>query len=140
MMWTKEQTKAHRKLWVEALRSGNYAQTRGSLKSANGFCCLGVACNVYLETEAPAINDKWVADESGAWFFYHTEGRNNGVLPDVVRDWLGLRRNNGRFIDPYSQYGYSPATSLISKNDIGNENFATIADIIESEPEGLVVE
>lgn len=137
MMWTKEQTKAHRKLWVEALRSGNYAQARGVLKSANGFCCLGVACNVYLETEAPTIDDKWVADESGAWFFYHTEGRNNGVLPDVVRDWLGLRRNNGRFIDPNEA---SSVTSLISKNDMGLASFATIADIIESEPEGLVVE
>lgn len=139
MMWTKEQQKAHRKLWVEALRSGNYPQTRGSLKDKNGFCCLGVACNVYLGTVALTTDDKWIADEKGAWFFSHIEGRNNGVLPDVVKNWLGLRHNNGRFIDPDND-GYSPATSLINKNDMWGANFATIADIIESEPQDLIAD
>lgn len=33
-----------KKLWVEALRSGKYKQTKGRLQSADGnaYCCLGV--------------------------------------------------------------------------------------------------
>lgn len=27
--WTHDETKAHRKLWIEALRSGTYHQTMG---------------------------------------------------------------------------------------------------------------
>lgn len=34
--------------WVDALRSGEYQQTRGVLESATGFCCLGVACKVLI--------------------------------------------------------------------------------------------
>jgi hypothetical protein len=44
-----------KKKWVEALRSGEYTQTQGHLKSSEGFCCLGVLCEVnsikYIETD-----------------------------------------------------------------------------------------
>lgn len=33
--------------WLTALRSGNYDQTRGALHNYHGYCCLGVACQVY---------------------------------------------------------------------------------------------
>lgn len=39
-----------KKLWVDALRSGEYNQCTGVLKSTvqpNSFCCLGVLCDVY---------------------------------------------------------------------------------------------
>ncbi len=32
--------------WVEALRSGKYAQGKGSLRHQDQFCCLGVLCDV----------------------------------------------------------------------------------------------
>jgi len=32
--------------WVKALRSGEYKQGRGSLKSATGYCCLGVLASI----------------------------------------------------------------------------------------------
>lgn len=32
--------------WVEALRSGKYAQGEGSLRHQDKFCCLGVLCDV----------------------------------------------------------------------------------------------
>ena len=34
--------------WVEALRSGKYKQGRGKLNSENGYCCLGVLCEVFI--------------------------------------------------------------------------------------------
>lgn len=33
--------------WVIALRSGKYKQTQRVLQNHNGFCCLGVACNIF---------------------------------------------------------------------------------------------
>lgn len=32
--------------WLAALESGKYAQTTGSLKDHEGYCCLGVLCDV----------------------------------------------------------------------------------------------
>jgi len=37
--------------WVDALRSGEYKQTTGSLHDADGYCCLGVACKVFIPAE-----------------------------------------------------------------------------------------
>lgn len=32
--------------WAEALESGKYEQTTGELRGDEGFCCLGVACDI----------------------------------------------------------------------------------------------
>ena len=32
--------------WIEALRSGKYAQSQLALKNADGYCCLGVLCDI----------------------------------------------------------------------------------------------
>lgn len=34
--------------WINALRSGKYKQTQGSLQDAKGYCCLGVACELFI--------------------------------------------------------------------------------------------
>lgn len=36
------------KVWCEALRSGKYRQGIGSLQSEEGYCCLGVACYIFI--------------------------------------------------------------------------------------------
>lgn len=38
--------KAFKRKWVQALRSGEYEQGVGALKSGGKFCCLGVACEI----------------------------------------------------------------------------------------------
>ena len=38
-------TKAQER-WLTALESGEYKQTRDLLRDDNGFCCLGVACDL----------------------------------------------------------------------------------------------
>lgn len=35
-----------KKLWVDALRSGKYQQAEGALRISDGYCCLGVLCEV----------------------------------------------------------------------------------------------
>lgn len=32
--------------WIKALRSGEYTQDNGYLKTKNGYCCLGVLCAI----------------------------------------------------------------------------------------------
>lgn len=38
-----------KQIWVDALRSGDYKQTKGTLHNLDdgGFCCIGVACVVW---------------------------------------------------------------------------------------------
>lgn len=34
--------------WINALRSGEYKQGSGGLQSEEGYCCLGVACDLFI--------------------------------------------------------------------------------------------
>ena len=36
--------------WTDALRSGKYDQTEGELQNRTGYCCLGVACKLFIES------------------------------------------------------------------------------------------
>ena len=36
-----------KEVWCEALRSGEFPQTQNKLKSADGWCCLGVAAEIF---------------------------------------------------------------------------------------------
>jgi len=106
---TKQQSKKEqRKAWVEALRSGKYKQGQGFLKCDDSFCCLGVLQLI-----------------SGAFI------PSNAIHVDPdVRDKIGLSTSSGRFyIDGEEKH-------LSNLNDSG-VSFHDIADIIESEPEGL---
>ena len=38
--------------WVNALRSGEYKQTKTQLQDEEGFCCLGVLCDLELGKKA----------------------------------------------------------------------------------------
>lgn len=52
--------------WVAALRSGKYTQAKEKLRSPDGFCCLGVACD--LLPDVVSWNPVWEylnADEDG---------------------------------------------------------------------------
>lgn len=109
------------KKWIAALRGGKYKQGAGALRDGDHYCCLGVACELFLEENPGAIKVEQ-QDLSG-----HTAYEGSvAVLPDVVRDWLGLSTEIGQF------GGYS----LSEKNDNGTP-FQQIADIIEAEPIGL---
>lgn len=107
--------------WVEALRSGKYKQTTGQLnKKAEGFCCLGVLCEI--------------AVEDGVIFRY-SDGEDTGygfsdlmefsVLPKAVQEWAGIDSSAGEFPEAGSK------RSLISLNDDDHLSFAEIADVIE---------
>ena len=114
------------KKWVAALRDPDANQTTGRLEDENGQCCLGVACRLYAGEfpDWPVIPHSF---EQPATCF--GEAQDDGILPRVVTAWLGLADDEATFTDPNQE-------SLTGMNDDGIP-FSEIADLIESEPEGL---
>lgn len=118
------------KKWVAALRSGKYSQTKSKLTRLQGSqivgcCCMGVACELAVEAGV-----KVEITSDATLRFYDS---NATSLPESVIKWLGVTDRDGRYLirngDMYC---------LVGNNDTG-KTFAEIADIIESEPEGLFV-
>jgi hypothetical protein len=103
---------------VAALRSGKYKQGRGYLKSQNGFCCLGVACDLYGK------GDGWkhYGNDNGFAF----EGMIS-ALPDTVKDYFGF---SGGFGD---EVNIGPEKTVLSFHNDDGRTFAEIADAIEQQ-------
>lgn len=114
MKYTREQIVANRKKWIKALRSGKYKQTSARLRDKEGFCCLGVACDLAFKD----LNKKPVYEP--CWGRY-TYDNSSGVLPITVQEWLGVKDENIN-----TNRGY--ATEM---NDDKKYNFKKIADIME---------
>lgn len=117
--WTADEQREHRKIWVAALRSGKYRQVRGALSDKGGMCCLGVACEISNLGEWNNGGGYRAAAD------YHYS-----ILPPEVKDWLGLRTEDGRC-------GIHDSRQLSAMNDAGTP-FSVIADVIDDEPEGLL--
>ena len=127
MQYTPEEQAEHRKLWVEALRSGKYSQGENWLRTDRGYCCLGVACEISgLVTWRDGGPDHFRSVNT--FEAISGTGTKTQELADDVRLWLGLADADGSI--PGEE-------SLASINDSGRP-FTAIADIIEAEPEGLI--
>lgn len=113
------------KKWVEALRSGQYQQTQGALHKETGWCCLGVACDLYAK-KFPILRN-WKSNHE------YFDGCALGT-PGIVAEWLGLRTTVGSFLLSNGEY-----SSLAGMNDAG-VRFSVIANLIESAPSGLFVD
>jgi hypothetical protein len=101
----------------------------------NSYCCLGVACELYAQEHSMRIINRFSDVREGNIKEY--DGASN-YLPSSVQNWLGLTVNNGCY---YSSAGGGCETCwLSSKNDDVGMTFTQIADLIESEPEGLFME
>lgn len=105
-----------RKKWIDALRSGKYAQYKGQLRCRDSFCCLGVLCDVYGE-------GKWI---DGTVF---AEDKVY-VTPD------GAHMNTSPHVSICEAAGVNTlvVNHAMSMNDNERKSFAEIADYIESLP------
>jgi hypothetical protein len=104
--------------WVAALRSGEYAQEKSRLKSDNGYCCLGVLCDLYTK-QNPYV--KWKSLESVTAYFIL---EHSLVLPCEVKEWARMKSECGQFIEE------GMFLRLDKMNDDGH-SFNEIADVIE---------
>lgn len=98
-----------KKLWIKALRGGDFVQGFGQLRRGRKdpqHCCLGVL-------EELAKQEGVIKSFRGA----------DGYLSDTVKEWAGLDRRNPRA-------GRRALTTLAGLNDHGKD-FRYIADRIE---------
>lgn len=113
-----------KKLWVAALRSGDYKQGKLRLRNPykggqTSFCCLGVLCNLH------AIAHPEIAKEEKDEWTYMGEG---GVLPAAVSAWAGLTKPCGDDVTIETIN-----TGLAGHNDLYERNFLTLAKAIEEQ-------
>jgi hypothetical protein len=118
-----------KKLWTDALRSGEYEQTTGTLHKINqvdgeekhSYCCLGVLCELAVKDGVVESKRHFGRDVGGY-------GPNGEVwfLPIPVREWAGM--DSG---DPEVEYG--EYVNLASLNDANKLSFTELADVIEQQ-------
>lgn len=142
--YTPEEIRENRAIWVRNLRSGEFAQGHGQLRSSDGgYCCLGVltvSCEgVVAEKQNYEQNDGTMV----ASYFFTDGSTEDGVLrhygastPVNVMDAVGLRVASGQYGTPDPEDEFS-RPSLWNLNDVKRITFLEIADVIESEPEGM---
>ncbi len=116
--------------WIKALRSGDFQQCRGALKTNKGYCCLGVLCELYLNDHPKAFWKKatnFVIPESFRFHVSKEAGMNAaiGTLPNEVVEWAGLSPG-----DPLVTTKLGKKMPLTSLND-GGVSFSEIATLIE---------
>lgn len=114
---------------VAALRSGKYTQTHARLKRTDGFCCLGVACDISGLGE-------WKNFRHGSYEYVTKDdhAKSDTSLPLAVQEYFGFTSSGGYFGEvnieqPKGRTGHD-LFSLIAMNDDGM-TFSEIADFIE---------
>lgn len=106
-----------KKLWIEALRSGEYQQAIGRLRIDDRFCCLGVLCDLH----AKETGGMWLPDPALPEDQYFVYASADSVLPGAVREWAGLNSQSPQV---------AGSSSLAYYNDTGRD-FSFIAEQIE---------
>ena len=120
-----------KKLWVDALRSGEYKQGTASLKQQTEgitrFCCLGVLCElVHKEAEVKISSE---CAFHGLRIF--TFGGTTSYLPQAVVDYAGLDSPDP-MVDCADSTNNSWPLSKLNDDDEGY-SFNEIADLIEAQ-------
>ena len=116
------------KVWIAALRSGNYKQGQQYLKTEDDYCCLGVACDLFSEED-------WESDET-------IEGQDT-FLPNSVLNYLGLdqKSRGDTFIVTKTEvekaYPYFFPSDLIIAKDVLRAEMSPYISLTTLNDEGL---
>jgi hypothetical protein len=108
------------KIWLKALRSGEYKRTKGQLRktakngSIIGYCCLGVLQDLAVKDGG----DKWFTDNNCWISCPRSEVDEQDATPkDAILDFMGLDEDM--------------VQELIELNDTKDRTLKEIADYIE---------
>jgi len=126
---TPEEQAENRKKWIAALRSGKYSQVRSRLKTDDGYCCLGVACEVL---DAKVSSGR--AGTDSVCYEHGLEGIKtvtDTILPYSIAHKLGISPT-GTFDSHNHAYD-----CLWKLNDFADYSFSKIADVIEENETSL---
>lgn len=132
-----------KELWVNALRSGDYPQASGWLRTDEGYCCLGVLCElgvkagVIPEAKQDKLNPKIYRYkvEEGEGDYNQGERDTDGhalFLPKAIQEWAGIDAESPTVPtdEGDDKESYPDGLELAEANDAG-ESFDQIAARIE---------
>ena len=103
--------------WIEALRSQEYNQSFDRLRDKNGYCCLGVLCDIHAKETGNEWVDMVKPIPCGKYYLGHVSN-----LPKEVIKWAGLEKQNPML---------TVDMSASSCNDSHEYTFNQIADLIQ---------
>lgn len=118
-----------KKLWLEALRSGEYEQGVGRLMKFDpdgntNYCCLGVLCDIAVQNNVTSAPD--YSDEDGCMVF----DREMDFLPPSIADWAGIDQDP-EVDNPFEEF--DSRTKIAQLNDSYGWSFSDLANIIEDQ-------
>lgn len=119
------------KIWVQALRSGEYSQGRTRLNRDGLYCCLGVLCELAVKEGVIPPGLPTISNGTEKVFAYGERAEVGLPPPEVVR-WAGMKSRTGYItsMDPAVPAFINTNPSLAHLNDFGVP-FSEIADAIE---------
>lgn len=111
--------------WIDALRSGEYKQSRNRLQDANGYCCMGVACELFIPKEK-----QWrhANDQSAGLLKGHTPGGEQSEAPEWLKniDLITAKLSKGTSLVMLND-GYWHSTDAVHLS----LTFDEIADVLQ---------
>lgn len=125
-------------LWTAALRSGEYSQAKGYLRSDEGYCCLGVLCEVAVKNGVIPKAERIVRAFDSEPTYIYGDDRAHLTLPSEVMEWAGLTEYNP-LTDMDSEVGrvsdesHPRKAPLSELNDSMGFDFEKIADVIDAQ-------
>lgn len=127
-------------LWLNSLRGGEYSQARYRLKSDEGFCCLGVACDLGFTGNGKW--EEWVDSNPPAYIYVYENAEVAYTRPIYLMRSIETNLNSDELyftledlpVDlqyKIHRYLHNNSGTLSMLNDMG-ASFSLIADVIES--------
>lgn len=114
--------------WIAALESKEYSQGKGALKNKDGFCCLGVLCDL-ASKEGVGTWGEPSGSLAISTFTVDMNHWDDTLPPDPVVAWAGLNSRSGNRGDTRKP--------LWELNDDSKYTFKRIATLIRKEWESL---
>jgi hypothetical protein len=105
--------------WVAALRSGEYKQATHYLNSPQGFCCLGVLCDLHAKETCTDWEEK---GKVGLRYL-----GSEMTIPGTVQEWARLSSNHGESVS------INRCSTLLTTHNDEGRTFAEMADAIEAQ-------
>ena len=114
--------------WIEALESGKYPKTQGMLRNDDGYCCLGVVCDV-------ADPNLW--QQHAGFYYYKPPTIYDDViyridLPDHIQLALTLYSASATFMMSELSPDLREEVLAVADTDNGLNSLVTINDATEN--------
>lgn len=125
--------------WVAALRSEEYTQGTGYLRTGNEYCCLGVLCDLAVKHDVIPAPVRSSDRESGIhtsteFYIYGPDDDTSYVsLPKAVAEWAELDERNPEVEIPDAVFPDETHSAELAELNDDTHSFVEIADLIEDQ-------